>query len=209
MRVATWNVNSLRVRLPQVLQWLGRCPVDVLALQQMKLTDSDFPHHEFAAHGYHSIGSGQKTHNGVALWSRSPCTAVMTRIPECDDAPRRLLAATLNGLRVVNLYVPNSPSGGAEKYAYKLRWLQALDAWLRIEARAHASHRPRRFQYCPRRGRRARSCEMDGPGARERARVGRITRPRQHRARGCVSVLRSAPSERQLVGLSWLVFPPQ
>lgn len=137
MRVATWNVNSLRVRLPQVLAWLARSPVDVLALQETKVTDPDFPHGEFQAHGYHSIASGQKTYNGVALVSRSPCAAVVTHIPEFDDAPRRVLAATVNGLRIVNLYVPNGQSVGSEKYAYKLRWLQALDAWLNIEARAH------------------------------------------------------------------------
>lgn len=135
VRVATWNVNSLRVRLPHVLAWLARCPVDVLALQETKLTDPDFPHSELAAHGYHSIASGQKTYNGVALLSRSPCAAVVTNIPELDDAPRRVLAATTNGLRVVNLYVPNGQSVGSNKYEYKLRWLAALAAWLRIEAR--------------------------------------------------------------------------
>jgi exodeoxyribonuclease-3 len=137
VRVATWNVNSLRVRLPQVLAWLARAPVDVLALQETKVTDPDFPHAEFEAVGYHSIASGQKTYNGVALVSRLACTAVATNIPEFDDAPRRVLAASVNGLRIVNLYVPNGQSVGSEKYEYKLRWLQALDAWLRIEAAAH------------------------------------------------------------------------
>ena len=126
VRVATWNVNSLRVRLP-----------DVLALQETKLTDPDFPHHEFEAQGYHSIASGQRTYNGVALLSRSACAAVVTSIPGFDDAPRRVLAASINGLRVINLYVPNGQSVGSEKYAYKLRWLVALDAWLRSEAREH------------------------------------------------------------------------
>jgi exodeoxyribonuclease III len=137
MRVATWNVNSLRVRLPQVLEWLARCPVDVLALQETKLTDPDFPHREFEAQGYHSIASGQKTYNGVALLSRAPSAAVMADIPGLEDAPRRVLAATINGLRVVNLYVPNGQSVGSEKYTYKLRWLGALDAWLRTQVREH------------------------------------------------------------------------
>jgi exodeoxyribonuclease-3 len=137
VRVATWNVNLLRMRLPQVLAWFARCPIDVLALQETKLTDPDFPHSELAAHGYHSIASGRKTYNGVALLSRSPYAAVVTNIPGLDDAPRRVLAATIYGLRVVNLYVPNGLSVGSEKYAYKLRWLAALDAWLRTEARDH------------------------------------------------------------------------
>jgi exodeoxyribonuclease III len=137
MRIATWNVNSLRVRLPQVLAWLARSPVDVLALQETKVTDADFPHGEFAAQGYHSIASGQKTYNGVALVTRAPGTAVVTDIAEFADAPRRVLAATVNGLRIVNLYVPNGQSVDSDKYAYKLRWLAALDVWLNAEARAH------------------------------------------------------------------------
>jgi len=135
VQVATWNVNSLRVRLPQVLAWLARCPVDVLALQETKLTDPDFPHSELQAAGYQSIASGQKTYNGVALLSRLPCADVVKDIPGLEDAPRRVLAATINGLRVVNLYVPNGQSVASEKYEYKLRWLAALDAWLRSEAR--------------------------------------------------------------------------
>lgn len=137
VQVATWNVNSLRVRLPQVLAWLARHPVDVLALQETKLTDPDFPHGELQAQGYHSIASGQKTYNGVALLSRAPCAAVVMDIPGFEDAPRRVLAATVNGLRIVNLYVPNGQSVGSEKYAYKMRWLAALEAWLRAEAREH------------------------------------------------------------------------
>jgi len=137
VRIASWNVNSLRVRLPQVLSWLARSPVDVLALQETKLADAHFPHREFAAHGYQSIACGQQTYNGVALVSRSPSTAVVANIPGFDDAPRRVLAATIGGVRIVNLYVPNGQSVASEKYAYKLRWLAALDAWLRTAVRDH------------------------------------------------------------------------
>jgi exodeoxyribonuclease-3 len=137
IRVATWNVNSLRVRLPHVLAWLAQSPVDVLALQETKLIDPDFPHRELEALGYHSIASGQKTYNGVALLSRWPCEAIENSIPGLEDAPRRVLAATTNGLRVVNLYVPNGQTVASEKYEYKLRWLTALDTWLRDEVRNH------------------------------------------------------------------------
>ena len=137
MRIATWNVNSLRVRLPQVLEWLARSAVDVLALQETKVTDTEFPHGEFATLGYQSIASGQKTYNGVALVTRTPCTAVVSGIPQFEDAPRRVLGATLHGLRIVNLYVPNGQSVDSDKYAYKLRWLAAVHAWLEVEARVH------------------------------------------------------------------------
>ena len=107
MRIATWNVNSLRVRLPQVLEWLTRAPVEVLALQETKLTDAEFPASELAALGYQVAYSGQKTYNGVALLSRSPLTAVATGIPGFEDPARRVLAASTAGVRVINVYVPN------------------------------------------------------------------------------------------------------
>ena len=137
MRIATWNVNSLRVRLPQVLAWLARTPVDVLAMQETKLTDADFPRAELADLGYQVLASGQKTYNGVALLSRWPCTEVATDIPELADPARRVLAASTGGIRVVNLYVPNGQSVDSEKYHYKLRWLAALAVWLRAELAAH------------------------------------------------------------------------
>jgi len=138
MRIATWNVNSLRVRLPQLLEWLQRVPVDVLALQETKLTDAAFPQAEFAALGYQVLCSGQKTYNGVALLSRWPCTDVATDIPGFEDPARRVLAASSAGLRVVNLYVPNGQAVDSDKYHYKLRWLAALKQWLSLEARQHA-----------------------------------------------------------------------
>jgi exodeoxyribonuclease III len=138
LRIATWNVNSLRVRLPQVLGWLERVPVDVLAMQETKLTDPDFPHAEFQARGYQVLCSGQKTYNGVALLSRAPLTGVVTDIPGFEDPARRVLAASTAALRIVNLYVPNGQTVDSDKYRYKLRWLEALAAWLRTELESGA-----------------------------------------------------------------------
>src|ERR1700756_5915679 len=106
MRIATWNVNSLRVGWPQVLEWLARTPVDVLAMQETKLTDADFPRAELAGLGYQVLASGQKTYNGVALLSRWPCTEVATDIPELADPARRVLAASTGGARGVELSAP-------------------------------------------------------------------------------------------------------
>lgn len=136
-RIATWNVNSLRVRLPHVREWLAANPVEVLAIQETKLTDPDFPRGELEELGYHVLYSGQKTYNGVALLSRWPCTDVVRDIADFDDPPRRVLGATTSGWRIVNLYVPNGQSVGSDKYEYKLRWLAALQEWLRREIQAH------------------------------------------------------------------------
>jgi exodeoxyribonuclease III len=138
MRIATWNVNSLRVRLPQLLGWLERAPVDMLAMQETKITDEDFPQADFAARGYHVLCSGQKTYNGVALLTRWPASDVVTDIPAFQDTHRRVLAATSGGVRVINLYVPNGQAVGSQKYEYKLRWLAALGDWLREELRTAA-----------------------------------------------------------------------
>jgi exodeoxyribonuclease-3 len=135
--IATWNVNSLRVRGEQVLQWLRDVQPDVVALQETKMQDPDFPHPEFTAAGYHSVFSGQKTYNGVALLSRLPMTDFIRDIPDFDDPPRRVLAATIGEFRVINLYVPNGQAPGSEKFAYKLRWLEALTRWLKNEAAQH------------------------------------------------------------------------
>src|SRR5689334_9254165 len=117
--IATWNVNSLRVRGEQLVQWLKDTQPDVLGLQETKMQDPDFPHPEFTAAGYHSVFSGQKTYNGVALLSRHPMTDFVRDIPDFDDAPRRVLAATivhpLRCFRVINLYVPNGQAPGSEK----------------------------------------------------------------------------------------------
>jgi len=137
MRIATWNVNSLRVRLPQLLEWLPGADVDVLALQETKLTDDAFPVGELRAAGYHSVYSGQKTYNGVALLSRGEAADVVRDMPGYDDPQRRVLAASFGGVRVIDLYVPNGQSVGSEKFFYKLGWLRSLRGWLRAELAAH------------------------------------------------------------------------
>jgi len=137
MQIATWNVNSLRVRLPQVIGWLSQSPVDVLAMQETKLVDADFPRKELEEAGFKVHFSGQKTYNGVALISRWPLDDIICDIPDFDDPPRRVLAATTNGVRVINLYVPNGQSIASEKYEYKLRWLAALAKWLTAEVARH------------------------------------------------------------------------
>jgi exodeoxyribonuclease-3 len=137
MRIATWNVNSLRVRLPQLLEWLPGANVDVVALQETKLTDEAFPAAELQAAGYHSVWSGQKTYNGVALLARREPGDVLRDMPGFDDPQRRVLAASVGGVRVINLYVPNGQSVGSDKFLYKLGWLRSLRAWLRSELAAH------------------------------------------------------------------------
>ncbi len=133
MRIATWNVNSLKVRLPHVLDWLAANPVDVLCLQETKLQDGDFPQAGLQAAGYHSIFSGQKTYNGVAILSRTPAGDVQYGLPDFPDEQKRVIAATFDGVRVVNVYVPNGQSVDSDKYRYKLAWLAALRDWLRQE----------------------------------------------------------------------------
>ncbi|HTU67124.1 MAG TPA: exodeoxyribonuclease III [Steroidobacteraceae bacterium] len=136
-QIATWNVNSLRVRGEQLMEWLRTVQPDVVALQETKMQDPDFPHPEFLAAGYHAVFSGQKTYNGVALLSKLPMTDLRRDIPDFDDPPRRVLAATIGRFRVINLYVPNGQAPGSEKYAYKMKWLAALTRWLRTEAEQH------------------------------------------------------------------------
>lgn len=133
MKIATWNVNSLKVRLPQVLDWMAGVAPDVLALQETKLTDENFPALDMEAAGYHAVYAGQKTYNGVALLSREPAQDVARDVPGLDDPQRRVIAATCGGVRIVNLYVVNGQEVGSEKYAYKLRWLDAVRAWIAEE----------------------------------------------------------------------------
>jgi exodeoxyribonuclease-3 len=137
MKIATWNVNSLKVRLPHVLDWLAAHQPDVLCLQELKLEDGAFPAAELAAAGYQSACSGQKTYNGVALLSRLPLTDVRRDIPGFDDPQKRVIAATAGGIRVVCGYFPNGQAVGSEKFEYKLRWLAALTEWLRAELKDH------------------------------------------------------------------------
>jgi exodeoxyribonuclease-3 len=137
MRIATWNVNSLAVRLPQVLEWLAANPVDAVVLQELKLTDDKFPHAEIAAAGYQSQCFGQRTYNGVALLSRVPAHDVVRNIPGHADEQARVIAATVQGVRVIGAYFPNGQAPGSDKFAYKMAWLQALQDWVRSELQAH------------------------------------------------------------------------
>ena len=133
MKLATWNVNSLKVRLPHVLDWLAANPVDVLCLQETKQPDSDFPQAELQAAGYYSVFSGQKTYNGVAILSRTPVNDIQMGIPDFADEQKRVIAVTISDIRVVCVYVPNGQSIDSDKYQYKLAWLAALHDWLKEE----------------------------------------------------------------------------
>jgi exodeoxyribonuclease-3 len=133
MRLATWNVNSLKVRLPQVLDWLAENSVDVLCLQETKQQDADFPQGALLEAGYYSAFAGQKTYNGVAILSRTPAIEVQIGIPDYDDEQKRVIAATFGNIRVVDVYVPNGQSLDSDKYQYKLGWLKALHNWLKQE----------------------------------------------------------------------------
>ncbi len=137
MKLATWNVNSLKVRLPQVLQWLADNPIDVLCLQETKMTDDKFPAQDIEAAGYQVVYSGQKTYNGVAILSRHAMTDVVKNNPLFPDEQQRIIAATVEGMRVVCAYVPNGQSVGSDKYEYKLKWLTALRTWLAAELEKH------------------------------------------------------------------------
>lgn len=137
MKLATWNVNSLKVRLPHLLEWLAVNPVDVVCLQETKSEDQNFPQAELEAAGYRSVFSGQKTYNGVAILSREAAGNVQCGIPGFEDEQKRVLAATINGVRVVCVYVPNGQEVGSDKYEYKLKWLSALRAWLKGELQKH------------------------------------------------------------------------
>ncbi|MDX2417305.1 MAG: exodeoxyribonuclease III [Xanthomonadales bacterium] len=133
MKVASWNVNSLNVRLPHVLAWCDGAQPDILALQETKLTDDRFPVDELMEAGYHSVYSGQKTYNGVCILSREPAVDIVTDIDGLDDPQRRILAATIGDVRIINLYVVNGSEVGSEKYAYKLHWLEQVNRWVADE----------------------------------------------------------------------------
>jgi exodeoxyribonuclease-3 len=137
MKIATWNVNSLKVRLPQVLDWLMAAEPDVLCLQETKLTDENFPREEIENAGYHVVYSGQKTYNGVAIISRHAPGEVEVDVPGLDDPQRRILCATVEGVRVLNLYVVNGQEVGSEKYAHKLFWLDKIADYIREQVKSH------------------------------------------------------------------------
>ena len=137
MKIASWNVNSLNVRLPHLQQWLQEFAPDVVGLQETKLEDHKFPEDALLAAGYRSAFIGQKTYNGVAILARHSIEDVQLGIPGFDDVQARAIAATVNGVRIVNLYVVNGQDIGTDKYAYKLRWLEAVHAWLADELQRH------------------------------------------------------------------------
>jgi exodeoxyribonuclease III len=138
MRLATWNVNSLAVRLPQVLAWLETTPVDTLVLQETKLTDDKFPRADIEAAGYAVQFFGQKTYNGVALLSRQAASSVVHNIPGFDDEQARVIAATVGGVRCIGAYSPNGQAPDSDKFVYKMRWLTALRDWVQSEMTQHA-----------------------------------------------------------------------
>ena len=141
MQIATWNVNSLSVRLPKVLDWRARQPVDVLCLQELKLTEHKFPFMELRSAGDEAVALGPKTYDGVAILARTPLTAVVRNIPGFEDEQARVIAATVETtqgtLRVLNGYFVNGQAPGTDKFAYKMRWLQALHDWVRSELETH------------------------------------------------------------------------
>ncbi|MAZ40236.1 MAG: exodeoxyribonuclease III [Legionellales bacterium] len=137
MKIASWNVNSLKVRLPQVLDWLAEQAPDILGLQELKLTDDMFPVEAFQSVGYHACYSGQKTYNGVALLSKTQPENVQIQMPNFPDPQQRVIAASYQDIRCINLYVPNGQSLDSDKYVYKLNWLEALTQYLTVELMQH------------------------------------------------------------------------
>jgi len=137
MKLAAWNVNSIKARLEHLLAWLGEARPDVVCLQELKTEDAKFPLAEIERAGYQAAYSGQKTYNGVAILSRHPIEARVAGIPGFEDEQKRVLAATTAGMRVVCVYCPNGQAPGSEKYAYKLRWFEALRGYLASELAAH------------------------------------------------------------------------
>lgn len=137
MKLATWNVNSLNVRLPHVLEWLEKNPIDALCLQETKLADDKFPYDALKAAGYNAVHNGQKTYNGVAILSPHNIESVQFDIPNFDDEQKRIVAATIEDVRIICAYVVNGQSVGSDKYQYKLRWLAAFYDWVKSELASH------------------------------------------------------------------------
>lgn len=139
MQIATWNVNSLKVRLPQVLDWLNSSSCDVLALQELKQDNDNFPLSAFTELGYHCIFNGQKTYNGVAIISKYPMKDVIYDIPNYADIQKRVISATINGIRIVCAYIVNGESIISDKYTYKLTWLNEFHNYIASSLAAHSS----------------------------------------------------------------------
>jgi len=137
MKIASWNVNSLKVRMPHLEEWLALSKPDIVALQEIKMESAAFPHAAMNALGYHAVVSGQKTYNGVAIFAREQPHDVVASIPDFADEQRRVLAASVGDLRIIDLYVVNGQAVGSEKFEYKLKWLAAVERWLQQELAAH------------------------------------------------------------------------
>lgn len=137
MKIASWNVNSMNVRQAHVIEWLQSNDPDVLVLQEIKQVSEKFPVDELQSIGYHSIASGQKTYNGVAVVSKTPASDPITDFPDLEDPQRRILASTVGDVRVIDLYIPNGSEVGSEKYEYKLGWLASLRRFLEAEMQNH------------------------------------------------------------------------
>ena len=135
--MASWNVNSIRTRLTQLLDWLEQTQVDVLAVQETKVTDEQFPIEEIKAAGYQAMFSGQKSYNGVALLYRDKASDEKTEVANIDDEDKRVLAATIDGVRIVNLYVVNGSEVDSERYHYKLKWLEHIRTFIAAEMQTH------------------------------------------------------------------------
>lgn len=140
MKIASWNVNSLRVRLPQVLEWLEDNPVEALALQETKMVDEEFPVEKIQQAGYQVQYSGQKTYNGVAILSKQECSDVVKDIKALDDPQRRILAVTLDDVRILNLYVVNGKEVGSDKYLYKLDFLKKITAFIKEDLKKYPKY---------------------------------------------------------------------
>lgn len=137
MKIATWNVNSLRVRLSHLLNWLAENQPDIVALQETKVTDDKFPQAEIAAAGYQVVFTGQKTFNGVTILSRIPAADVVLEVPDLSDTQKRFLAATIGDIRIINLYVPNGESLASEKFQYKMAWLEQVKKYIAAQLQQH------------------------------------------------------------------------
>jgi len=137
MKLATWNVNSLKVRLPHLTDWLGKAQPDIVCLQELKLEDAKFPRAELETAGYQAACSGQKTYNGVAILARAGLSDVSAGMPGFADEQKRVIAATVGGVRAICVYCPNGQAVGSEKYDYKLRWFAALKEYLAGELARH------------------------------------------------------------------------
>jgi exodeoxyribonuclease-3 len=138
LKLASWNVNSLKVRLDQVLAWMDTAQIDVLALQETKLTDDQFPAQAFIDKGFHVVFSGQKTYNGVAIISKLPMNDVVLDFPDFVDAQRRILTVTIGDIRLINFYIPNGSEVGSDKYHYKLMWLAHANAFIKQQLKQYS-----------------------------------------------------------------------